>query len=251
MPAMGADQNIDLRRGIASTLDWWRAAGVDALIDEAPRNWLAAATAPETATPRDTKRGETVIARPPAPPLPDSLEAFNQWRISDAAADAHWGSVRLGAQGKADSGVMVLIDLPDRSDETAGMLISGPAGILFDRMLAAIGMDRASICLAPLAITRPATGRIPMESEADLARLALHHIGLVAPRRLLLIGNAASRAILGADAASLRGNLHAVNHKGATLKAVTSFHPRFLLERPAAKAEAWKDLQLLIGGIDA
>jgi len=35
------------------------------------------------------------------------------------------------------------------------------------------------------------------------------------------------------------------------VQAVASFHPRFLLERPAAKAEAWKDLQLLIQGIDA
>jgi DNA polymerase len=30
---------------------------------------------------------------------------------------------------------------------------------------------------------------------------------------------------------------------------VASYHPRLLRERPAAKAEAWKDLQLLIGGL--
>jgi hypothetical protein len=32
---------------------------------------------------------------------------------------------------------------------------------------------------------------------------------------------------------------------------VATFHPRFLIEKPAAKAEAWKDLQLLMGGISA
>jgi DNA polymerase len=28
---------------------------------------------------------------------------------------------------------------------------------------------------------------------------------------------------------------------------VATFHPRLLLERPAQKADAWKDLQLLMG----
>jgi DNA polymerase len=35
-----------------------------------------------------------------------------------------------------------------------------------------------------------------------------------------------------------------------TVEAIASFHPRFLLERPAQKAEAWRDLQLLIEGLD-
>jgi DNA polymerase len=35
------------------------------------------------------------------------------------------------------------------------------------------------------------------------------------------------------------------------IEAVASFHPRFLLEKPAYKAEAWKDLQMLIGGLES
>ena len=81
-------------------------------------------------------------------------------------------------------------------------------------------------------------------------------LALAAPKRLLLMGNAASRAVLGADVARARGRLHGINPKGGTTAAaagtgaVASFHPRFLLERPAAKAEAWKDLQMLIEGWD-
>lgn len=57
------------------------------------------------------------------------------------------------------------------------------------------------------------------------------------------------------DVASARGSLQAINLEGGmggtTVDVVASFHPRLLLERPAEKARAWKDLQMLIAGLDA
>ena len=44
-----------------------------------------------------------------------------------------------------------------------------------------------------------------------------------------------------------RGRLHGFNHRSGQTGVVASFHPRLLLDRPALKAEAWKDLQLLMG----
>jgi uracil-DNA glycosylase family 4 len=79
-----------------------------------------------------------------------------------------------------------------------------------------------------------------------LAEIAKHHIQLIAPPRLLLLGNAASRAILGMELQAARGRLHDFNHKTGETGVVASFHPRFLMEKPAAKAEAWKDLQMLM-----
>ncbi len=91
-----------------------------------------------------------------------------------------------------------------------------------------------------------------MEEAAILRRLAeiaRHHVGLIRPRGLLLLGNAASRAVLGTELTSARGHLHAVDHKNGKSQAVASFHPRFLIEKPMAKAESWKDLQLLLGDL--
>jgi uracil-DNA glycosylase len=246
---MGFQQKIDTVTG-ASALDWWREAGVDMLVDEAPRNWLV----PEPAR-APLRSGGATPARPtPATPpaaleIPDTLAAFEAWRLSDAAPEAGWSGTRIGAQGDAASGLMILIEMPER-DDGADRLVSGAAGLLLDRMLAAIGRDRGSVYLAPLCRVRPISGRIPADQEALLARLARAHVRLAAPRRLLVIGNAASRAIIGTDVARARGQLHAINHEGpdGSVEVVASFHPRFLLERPAAKAEAWKDLQLLIRG---
>jgi len=249
---MGADQNIDLRMMAASALDWWRDAGVDASIDEAPRDWLAPVEAP-----RPVARAEAVAEI--AAPLPATLVAFEAWRMGPDAPEAGWSGRPVAAQGRSSADIMVMVDLPEREDADAGVLLSGAAGRLFDRMLAAIGRDRESIYLVPLCASRPPAGRVSPEIEDRLNEIARHHVMLAAPKRLLLLGNAPSRALLGADALRCRGRLHVINLSGGNNgadnnvvhpQAVASFHPRFLLERPAAKAEAWKDLQMLIGGLN-
>ncbi|MGY4398335.1 uracil-DNA glycosylase family 4 [Sphingomonas sp. UYAg733] len=246
---MGADQNFDWRYAAASTIDWWRDAGVDATIDEAPRNWLARAAL----APVETSQSSVAAAAPLPEILPDTLEAFTAWRGGPHAPEAGWPGMMIATTGAVSSGLMILVDLPEREDAEAGILLSGAAGRLFDRMLAAIGRDRDSVYLAAVCTSRPASGRVSSEIEERLNQLARHHVALAAPKRLLLLGNAPSRALLGADAARARGGLRSLNLNLGTvdigIEAVASFHPRFLLEKPAYKAEAWKDLQMLIGGL--
>ncbi|MDB5681267.1 MAG: uracil-DNA glycosylase, partial [Sphingomonas bacterium] len=185
-----------------------------------------------------------------APRLPDTLAAFAEWRLGPAAPEASWSGQALGTQGDIASGLMIVVDMPDREDDAAGALLSGSAGRLFDRMLAAIGRDRNSVYLTALAVKRPPAGRVADEIGQKLEALIRHHLALAAPKRVLALGNAASRAIMGLDVANARGSLRVVNHDKGTSEVVASFHPRFLLERPAAKADAWKDLMLLIGGLE-
>ncbi|MBX9815037.1 MAG: hypothetical protein A4S12_13960 [Proteobacteria bacterium SG_bin5] len=248
---MGADQHLDWAFA-KSALDWWRDAGVDVLVEDAPRDWLAPAPIPPLATPSAAPRVapplDTDRASTPDVKLPETLDAFLAWRLSDAAPEAGWGTPLLAPEGPADARLMVLVECPERDAPEA--LLGGAAGRLFDAMLAAIGLDRSRIHLAALAWGRPLAGRLPSESSARLAALARHHVSLVAPERLLLFGNAASRALLGVDVMGARGSLQPLNHRigNKAASAVASFPPRFLLERPAAKAEAWRDLQLLTGG---
>lgn len=248
MRAMGADQKIDWAHAAASTLAWWHDAGVDTLIDEAPRNWLAVEATP--ATPPVALRS-IAPAEPVPAPLPTDLPAFEAWRIGNDAPEASVPGARIGPAGSAVSGLMIVVEMPDREDMEAGQLLSGMVGRLFDRMLAAIGRDRQSIYLAAMCVVRPPSGRLPPADEAVLADILRHHVALVAPHRLLIFGNAPSRALLGADAVPSRGILRSVNHAGGQTSVMTSFHPRLLLERPTLKAEAWKDLQMIVRGIES
>lgn len=244
---MGADQNHDWRASIASALEWWRDAGVDCEIDDSPRDWLARATAVPVMEPLPAQVGDAGIE--PAS-LPTTLEEFAIWRLGSAAPEAGWPGQALGTQGDVASGLMIVVDMPDREDDAAGQLLSGNAGALFDRMLAAIGRDRQSIYLAALTVKRPPAGRVTEEMGQKLEALIRHHLSLARPKRVLALGNAASRAITGLDVANARASLRQVNHDGGTSEVVASFHPRFLLEKPVAKADAWKDLRLLMGGVE-
>ena len=212
-----------------SALDWWREAGVDTLVDEEPRDWLRAPPKPEFIAP----------VMPVADALPETLAGFHVWwRETEALPGAP--TSRLMPAGNPVSGLMLLADMPDATDA----IFSGEIGRLFDRMMAAVGRDRTSIYLAAMAGVRVAARGLEDET---LVRAAKHHVALAVPRLLLLLGEAPSRAILGMGFAEARGRIHEFNHDGATVRAIATFHPRFLLQRPALKAAAWADLRMLIG----
>lgn len=218
----------------ASALDWWAEAGVDTLIDEAPRNWLARPT-------------PAAVAAPDAPAeamLPASLDAFVAWRTTASdVPERGWASQLIAPAGNVASGLFVLIDQPGDDD-----LFGAAEVLLFDRMLAAIGRDRESAYFAPLSHARVIVPPSP-EARARLDELAIHHIALAAPRIVLALGDAASRALTGLGLAEARGSLRVVNHSTGNFSVVASHHPRFLLDRPAMKAGSWADLQLLLGGL--
>ncbi|MDP1026214.1 uracil-DNA glycosylase family protein [Sphingomonas sp. KR1UV-12] len=236
---MGAYQTIDPAH-YASTLDWWRDAGVDVLVEDAVRDWLALAPAALPPVP---------AAAPAEQALPETLAAFAAWRAGADAPEAGWSGVSVAASGPADARVMVLVDCPEREDGDAGALLSGPGGRLLDRMLAAIGLSRETVHLAAICARRPAAGRMPRDVEARLGEIARHHVALVAPERLLLLGDATSRAVLSADRQAVRGSLQPFHHKKGTTGVMASLHPCLLIERPALKAESWRDLRMLVAGM--
>jgi DNA polymerase len=247
---MGADQHHDWRNAAASVLDWWVEAGVDTLVEELPRDWLV----PE-------ERPAAVAAMQPAPVptaaeaaarYPETYEDFVTYRMGDTAPDATWASLRVRPIGDPTTAtLMVLTDVPEEGDAAAGRLLSGPEGRLLDRMLAAIGSSRDQALLASVCVARPLAGRVPRASGPELEALAQHLVSIARPKRLLLLGQAASRALLGVDAPGNGDCSQRLNHGGLVDKVVVTYHPRVLLERPMCKAEAWRDLQLLIEDNDA
>lgn len=233
---MGADQHLDWAASARSVLDWWRDAGVDVLVDDEPRDWLA--KAPPPPPPADVTASPVVAVAT----LPDTLDAYLAWRTGDDAPEGARPEA-IVAEGDAAAATAIVVDFADDDG-----LLGGTAGVLFDRMLAAIGLTRDSVYLIALTTTRPTNDRIAPEALPRLGQLVRHHLALARPERVLLLGQAASRALGGTDGGAGQRNLQGINLNGAEIPAVSSLHPRFLLRQPAMKGEAWKDLQLLMGG---
>jgi DNA polymerase len=227
---------------IRSTIDWWTLAGVDQLIDEEPVAWL--------------DRGRTVAAQPakaaPLPPpvqVPVTIEGLVAFLNSDPSLpQAGPPARRIAASGDPASDLMVVIDMPEINDHAAGYLISGDAGLLFEKMLAALGLTRATCYIAAICPGRPSGGVLPDAAMPRLAALARDHIAMTGATRLWLMGQTVSRAILGTDFARARGCLQNFNHGGRNMVSIVSYSPRMLLQSPERKKAAWKDMHMLMVG---
>ena len=211
----------------ASALDWWEEAGVDTIVGETPRDWL-----------NPKAKAGPPGGEPAAAALPDTLDALLDWLATSPDLPlAAPSAARVAPAGDPASGLMILVDMPAAD----GGLLSGEAGLLFDRMLGAIGRTRETIWLAPLSPIRPPTGAIDEANVARLADIARRHIGLVAPKAVLLFGDMCGKALVGAPVAGARAKWHDV----AGIKTLVTIRPEKLLTQKALKALAWADLQLL------
>jgi DNA polymerase len=240
---MRVGEIIDPAAEIASLLSWWQEAGVDVLIDEQSRNWLAPVE--RTAAPVTRAAPATPAEQPAATELPTSLAAFQDWLATSGDIPVPVAA-RIAPAGDIASGLMLLADLPEAEDADAGQIMSGTIGKLFDRMMAAIGRDRTSIYLAAMAPGRTAGGYVDPASATLFTRLARHHVAIARPRLLLLLGEAPARAMLGLGFVEARGRVHTIDLPGGAVRAIATFHPRTLIQHPAQKARAWADLQLLM-----
>jgi uracil-DNA glycosylase family 4 len=234
---MGLAQQITTGEHVSSTMRWWRDAGVDVMIDETPRSWLTAAVAAP---------GRPTIVAPAKSEKPKSLEALVEWLMtSDEFFEVGPVHRRVRPFGDVASGLMVLTDLPETADVDSGQLFSGELAPLFEKMLGALGRDRSSIYLSSLSAGRPPSGRLSAAALEALSAAAREHVRFVAPKRLWLLGSAASCAILGMTDVEAHGKLHSINLNDVMVDVVATAHPRILNSREK-KQRAWINMQRLI-----
>lgn len=232
---MGLGQQNFEKNAAASLLGWWRDAGVDVAVGEAPHDWLGATIA--------EKPSKSETPPPPASIMPQTLDALVDHLMTGDIPDAGPANRRVRPAGNPDRDLMILTDFPDPADVSSGELLGDQ---VFTKMLEAIGKDRSSVYIASLCPGRPMTGRLSEDSVAALTVLAKLHITLAAPKQLWLVGSAASRAILGVDDAAAKGKLHKVNHIGAIMDAIATAHPRMFDGSKSRKAAAWAEMQRLL-----
>ncbi len=215
-----------------------------ALTDAKPAPKSAkAAPAPPPITQTASEVDHVRIARDSANAAQDvaglqaAIAAFEGCALKAAARNLVFSSGVAGAQ------VMIITDAPDRDDDRAGELFSGRTGVLFDKMLAAIGLGRsgdAAVYMAPVLPWNPPQNRDPNADElAMMLPFLERHIALAAPKILILMGNGPCQALIKKSGMTrLRGGWT----DAAGVPALPMFAPSYLLTNPAAKRDAWADL---------
>jgi uracil-DNA glycosylase len=155
------------------------------------------------------------------------------------------------ADGNAEAPVMFVSDVPGREDDLEGRLFAGPAGLLMDRMLAAISLNRDCAYLGTMIPWRPPGNRAPTAFEIEVCLPFIQrHIELAAPKVLVLLGDLPAKRLTSATESilRLRGQWRSVAlPNGPETEALAMLHPGYLMKQPAQKRLAWADLLALKG----
>lgn len=171
--------------------------------------------------------------------LKTAIEGFTSCNLKTSARST------ITAMGTASSGIMVIGSMPSADDDREGLPFSGRAGLLLDRMLAAIGQSRESVLVTTIIPWRPPGDRMPSAPETAICRPFIERqIALAEPRQILVLGNFAARFFFGETGTihALRGKWREIGSGGESLPALATLHPQELLAAPASKALAWMDL---------
>ncbi len=147
--------------------------------------------------------------------------------------------------GDANAQLFFVGEGPGADEDAQGIPFVGRAGQLLNNMIAAMGLRRDQVYIANIVKCRPPQNRVPEPIEANTCSpFLLRQIAAVKPRMLVALGATAATYLMGTKRAlgSLRGQVHAAH--GTNL--VVTYHPAYLLRDPRQKAEAWKDLQLVM-----
>ena len=187
----------------------------------------------------------------PAAQRPAALQALRDL-IGDCTrcplAYAGRRSIVFG-NGDPSARLMFVGEGPGADEDTSGEPFVGKAGQLLNNMITAMGLQRDQVYVANIVKCRPPNNRVPEPVEAGTcSQFLLSQIDIVQPEVIVALGATAALYLLGVkqSLASLRGTWHSC--RGAKL-AVT-YHPAFLLRDPRQKAEAWKDLQMVMKALE-
>lgn len=197
---------------------------------------------PAVAIPDGQAVAEAILAAESARSLDElrtAMEAFNGCNLKAGAR------CLVFAEGNPRPSIMVIGAMPSADDDRDGRPFSGRQGVMLERMLAGIGLDRAELLLTHVVPWRPPGNRPPRQDESDICRpFVERQIALAEPERLLILGNFAARFFFRADETihQLRGAWRTVAVAGRAIPAFATLHPQDLLTAPISKRLAWQDL---------
>jgi uracil-DNA glycosylase family 4 len=193
------------------------------------------------------------LAPRPAGKIPAAERAAALKAIQDEIGDctrcplAYAGRKKIVfGDGSPTARLMFVGEGPGADEDVQGIPFVGKAGQLLNNMIAAMRMARSEVYIANIVKCRPPGNRVPEPVEANTcSQFLLRQIDVVQPDVIVALGSTAAMYLLGVkqSLSTLRGRWHSC--RGAKL--VVTYHPAFLLRDPRQKAEAWKDLQMVMG----
>ena len=152
------------------------------------------------------------------------------------------------SDGNPNSKIMIIGEAPGANEDQEGTPFVGRAGILLNKMLMAINLNRSNVYISNIINFRPPDNRRPTEEEIKrYLPYISKHIEIISPKILILLGSTAMNALIGSDIviSKARGKWMEKQFGNCKTSVIITFHPAFLMRQPAQKKMAWIDLKLI------
>ena len=150
------------------------------------------------------------------------------------------------SDGDFNSPVMIVGEGPGQREDELGKPFVGEAGLLLNKMLNAINIDRNKIYITNVVNFRPPNNRKPEKSEINRYSYYLRkHISIINPKILILLGSTAMESLLGSNVkiSKIRGTWKEIIINDKVYNSIVTFHPAYLLRQPDQKKYSWLDLK--------
>jgi len=149
--------------------------------------------------------------------------------------------VVLGA-GNQQAEVLWVTEAPNLEAEQQALPFVDKTAALFDEILRALQLTRASVFITHTTKCRPPEDRDPKSAELLACRDFLaREIALVQPKVIIALGRVAAQNLL--QSKTKITELRAANYTYTGIPLFVTYHPAYLLRKLSEKPQVWQDLQ--------
>jgi len=157
------------------------------------------------------------------------------------------------SDGDYKSKVMIVGEGPGQKEDQEGRPFVGDAGVLLNKMLKSINIERKNVYITNVVNYRPPNNRKPEPSEiTKYSNFLRRHISIIDPKILILMGSTAMESLFSSNIkiTKERGSWKDIIINNKTYLCMITFHPAYLLRQPENKKYSWTDLKEIRKKID-
>lgn len=148
--------------------------------------------------------------------------------------------------GNKEAKVMFIGEGPGEQEDIQGIPFVGPAGMLLNDYLTAVGIKREDVYIANIVKCRPPKNRDPHEDEQEACIGYLRNqVQLIKPKIIVCLGRIAAKKIIDPEFKITREHGTWYDSKG--IRIMATFHPSALLRDESRRPAAFLDFKSIAG----
>ncbi len=152
--------------------------------------------------------------------------------------------------GNQSASLLFVGEAPGEQEDLRGIPFVGAAGQLFDKYLAAVGLERDEVYIANILKCRPPKNRDPLPEEGDACIGYLREqVKLIRPRIIVCLGRISASRLIRADYKITREHGQILQKGAFAMTAV--YHPAALLRDPSKKEDMYRDMKKIKAFLDS